>query len=412
MKKYINERNLLHFLTITISQYHQHQNVIMSQDNFQSELDRAIASIMQSNMEDQSEQQLARAGVEDQPFDLEAFFEPLPDNIISIWDAEEARQARIDAEEHQIRQANEYTIGCNTPVLVIPSEEPNIMENGIVNLWADRMPVVLPEETITIASPARIDVTIPTTTIIPRKTRAECLAQRRPKRKTRAECLLEVQSKRGRRAGGDVSHFQDDDNSWLCEAAKTCDTLNPEDDAWLVAAAEECEPAILPPAPVIAGLVADTERGAEADVAEQRIRVEAVAEAVVVANHLDEVIEAVVGRRIEQCGGALDRTAPNVSYCDICNRQIRYCERDRHMQDFHGLHVCNRCGALSNSRAEFTEHKRICPQRPFAHYLPDSDYFNVHIIEALDGSILNYVCHPKRVSSDLAEYGRVFKVFN
>src|SRR5277367_5104966 len=206
MKKYINERNLLHFLTITISQYHQHQNVIMSQDNFQSELDRAIASIMQSNMEDQSEQQLARAGVEDQPFDLEAFFEPLPDNIISIWDAEEARQARIVAEEHQIRQANEYTIGRNlhTPVLLIPSEGPiimpqeniiasaNTMENGFVNLWADRMPVEIPsEEAISIAAPARIDVTMPTTTIIPQKTRAECLAQRRPKRKTRAECLAD-----------------------------------------------------------------------------------------------------------------------------------------------------------------------------------------------------------------------------
>src|SRR5277367_1557901 len=202
----------------------------MSQENSQSELERAIASIMQ-NMEDQSEQQLARAGVEDQPFDLEAFFEPLPDNIISIWDAEEARQARIDAEEHQIRQVNEYTIGRNlhTPVLVIPSEGPiimpqeniiasaNTMENGFVNLWADRMPVEIPsEEAISIAAPARIDVTMPTTTIIPRKTRAECLAQRRPKaparidvtmptttiipRKTRAECLAQRRPKRKTRA--------------------------------------------------------------------------------------------------------------------------------------------------------------------------------------------------------------------
>src|SRR5277367_6567785 len=435
MKKYINDRSSNVFCSQLQSLNTSHINVKMSQDNYQQELDRAIDSIGQ-------------AGMEDQQFDLEAFFAPLPDTIINQWDAEEARQARLDAEEQQIRPTHEYTTiwpgrNLHTPVLEIPSVESIAMpheniiaplamlDNGFVNLWSDRMPqvelpseesiaaalivapvstIMPPEEPIAaaqeniIAVPAIAittkDATLPNTIIPPRKTRAECLAQKRPKRKTRAECLEEVRIKRGRGAGGDVSQFQDADNGWLCEAAKASEALNSEDDDWLVAAAVECEPPILPPAPVIVGLVADTEHGADAVVAGQRIRLEA--EAVVVANHIDEVIEAVVGRCFEQRGGALDRTAPNVSYCDICNRQIRYCERDRHMQDFHGLHVCNRCGARSYSRAEFTEHKRICPQRPFAHSLPDSDYFYVHINEALDGSILNYVCHPKRVSTDLA----------
>src|SRR5277367_1989024 len=87
----------------------------MSQDNSQQELDSAIASILQS-------------GMEDQPFELEAFFAPLPDSIINVWDAEEARQARLDAEEQQIRQANDYTITwagrtIYPPSLEIPSEE-------------------------------------------------------------------------------------------------------------------------------------------------------------------------------------------------------------------------------------------------------------------------------------------------
>ena len=43
-----------------------------------------------------------------------------------------------------------------------------------------------------------------------------------------------------------------------------------------------------------------------------------------------------------------------------------------------------------------------CAQRPFVYYLPDSPYFNVHINEALDGSIINYVCQPKEVVNDLA----------
>src|SRR5277367_1893693 len=110
----------------------------MSQDNSQNELDRAIASILQS-------------GIEDQPFDLEAFFAPLPDSIINVWDAEEARQARLDAEEQQIRQANDYTTiwsgrNLHTPVLELPSEEPVIipqeniiavstLDNGFINLW-------------------------------------------------------------------------------------------------------------------------------------------------------------------------------------------------------------------------------------------------------------------------------------
>src|SRR5277367_4125343 len=130
----------------------------MSQDNSQQELDRAIASILPT-------------GMEDQPFDLEAFFAPLPDSIINVWDAEEARQARLDAEEQQIRQANDYTTiwagRIHTPVLEIPSEEPiaipqeniiapvSTLDNGFVNLWADRMPVVeLPsEDSIAIAAP-------------------------------------------------------------------------------------------------------------------------------------------------------------------------------------------------------------------------------------------------------------------
>ena len=58
----------------------------MSQDNSQNELDRAIASILRSGMEDQpnSQQLLDRAAAEDQPFDLAAFFEPLPDSIINV----------------------------------------------------------------------------------------------------------------------------------------------------------------------------------------------------------------------------------------------------------------------------------------------------------------------------------------
>src|SRR5277367_2363523 len=414
MKKYINERSCNAFCSQLQFLNPSHIKVKMSQD--QNELDRAIDSIVQ-------------AGMEDQPFDLETFFAPLPDTIIQLWEAEDARQAQLDAEEHQ-RWPTHTTIwpgrNLHTPVLMIPSESISMpyeniiapLDDGFTNFMPqvelpseESSTIIPPEEPIAavqeniraIAISPKDVATVPNTIIPPRKTRAECLAQRRPKRKTRAECLEEVRIKRGRRAGGDVSQFQDADNGWLCEAAaKASEAMNSEDDDWLVAAAVECEPAILPPVPVIAGLVADTEHGADAVVAGQRMRLEAEAEAVVVANHIDEVIEAVVGRRIEQRGGALDRTAPNVSYCDICNRRIRYCERDRHMQDFHGLHVCNRCGARSNSRAEFAEHKRICPQRPFAHYLPDSNYFFVFINEALDGSILNYACHPKRVSTDLA----------
>src|SRR5277367_4160593 len=234
--------------------------VKMSEDNYQNELDRAIDSIVQ-------------AGMEDQPFDLEAFFAPLPDTIIQQWDAEEARQARLDAEEQQIRPTHEYTTirpgrNLHTPVLEIPSVESIAMpheniiaplamlDNGFVNLWSDRMPqvelpseesiaaalivapvstIIPPEEPIAaaqeniIAVPAIAitskDATLPNT-IIPRKTRVECLAQRRPKRKTRAECLEEVRIKRGRGAGGDVSQFHDADNGWLCEAAKASEALN------------------------------------------------------------------------------------------------------------------------------------------------------------------------------------------
>src|SRR5277367_6301586 len=251
MKKYINDRSSNVFCSQLQSLNTSHINVKMSQDNYQQELDRAIDSIVQ-------------AGMEDQPFDLEAFFAPLPDTIINQWDAEEARQARLDAEEQQIRPTHEYTTiwpgrNLHTPVLEIPSVESIVMpheniiapaamlDNGFVNLWADRMPqvelpseepiaaaleniilapvstIIPPEEPIAaaqqniIAVPAITittkDDTLPNT-IIPaprRKTRAECLAQRRPKRKTRAECLEEVRIKRGRGAGGDVSQFQDAD---------------------------------------------------------------------------------------------------------------------------------------------------------------------------------------------------------
>src|SRR5277367_6342569 len=154
MKKYINDRSSNAFCSQLQSLKTSHINVKMSQDNSQNELDRAIASILQS-------------GIEDQPFDLEAFFAPLPDSIINVWDAEEARQARLDAEEQQIRQANDYTTiwagrNLHTPVLEIPSEEPIVrpqeniiaatapvstLDNGFVNLWAGRTPVLeLPSE--------------------------------------------------------------------------------------------------------------------------------------------------------------------------------------------------------------------------------------------------------------------------
>src|SRR5277367_5032310 len=122
--------------------------VKMSEDNYQNELDRAINSIVQADMEDQ-------------PFDLEAFFAPLPDTIIQQWDAEEARQARLDAEEQQIRPTHDYTTiwsgrNLHTPELEMPSVESIAMphENiiapldyGFVNLWPDRMPQVeLPSE--------------------------------------------------------------------------------------------------------------------------------------------------------------------------------------------------------------------------------------------------------------------------
>src|SRR5277367_521953 len=294
MKKYINDRSSNAFCSQLQSLKTSHINVKMSQDNSQNELDRAIASILQS-------------GMEDQPFDLEAFFAPLPDSIIDVWDAEEARQARLDAEEQQIRPTHDYTTiwpgrNLHTPVLELPSEEPiAILEENIIapvsNIIPSKDSIAIPEANIITAAASTIipsmeplalpeeniiaavasDITLPDT-IIPapgRKTRAECLAQRRPKRKTRAECLEEVRIKRGRGAGGDVSQFQDADNGWLCEAAKASEALNSEDDDWLVAAAETCEPPILPPAPVIAGLVADTEPGADAVVAGQRIRLEA-----------------------------------------------------------------------------------------------------------------------------------------
>ena len=70
-----------------------------------------------------------QAANEDQPFDLEAFFAPLPDAILNVWDAEEARQARLDAEEQQLRLENgviNLWAGRNlhTPVLEVPAEEP------------------------------------------------------------------------------------------------------------------------------------------------------------------------------------------------------------------------------------------------------------------------------------------------
>src|SRR5277367_2866242 len=134
----------------------------MSED--QNELDSAIDSIVQ-------------AGMEDQPFDLEAFFAPLPDTIIQQWDAE-ARQARLNAEEQQIRPIHEYTTiwpgrNLHTPVLEIPSAESVTMQyeniigpldNGFVNLWSDRMSQVeLPSE----ESIAAVLIVAPVSTIIP-----------------------------------------------------------------------------------------------------------------------------------------------------------------------------------------------------------------------------------------------------
>src|SRR5277367_3871964 len=96
----------------------------MSQDLSQQELDRAIASIVQ-------------AGAEDQPFDLEAFFAPLPDTIINVWDAEEARQARIDEEERQLRLDNGFNNlwagrQLHTPVLEVPAEEPIVPNEEVI----------------------------------------------------------------------------------------------------------------------------------------------------------------------------------------------------------------------------------------------------------------------------------------
>src|SRR5277367_4816443 len=94
----------------------------MSQDNSQEELDRAIASILQ-------------AGTEDQLFDLEAFFAPLPDSILNVWDAEAARQARLDAEERLDNGFTNLWAGRNlhTPVLELPSEGPiAILEENII----------------------------------------------------------------------------------------------------------------------------------------------------------------------------------------------------------------------------------------------------------------------------------------
>src|SRR5277367_4847506 len=136
MKKYINERSCNAFCSQLQFLNSSHIKVKMSQD--QNELDKAIDSIVQ-------------AGMEDQPFDLEAFFAPLPDTIIQRWEAEDARQARLDAEEHQIWPTHEYTTiwpDRNTPVLVIPSDSiampyENIrapvamLDNGFANLWAD-----------------------------------------------------------------------------------------------------------------------------------------------------------------------------------------------------------------------------------------------------------------------------------
>ena len=48
----------------------------------QDELNQAIASIVQAAPEDY--------------FDIEAFFAPLPDTILAVWDAEEARQSILD----------------------------------------------------------------------------------------------------------------------------------------------------------------------------------------------------------------------------------------------------------------------------------------------------------------------------
>src|SRR5277367_6156905 len=122
----------------------------MCQDNSQHELDRAIASIVQ-------------AGMEDQPFDLEAFFAPLPDSIIAVWDAEEARQARLDAEEQQLRLDNGFTnlwAGRNlhTPILELPSEEPiaipqeNIIAAPVSTIIPSEGSIALPQENI-IAAP-------------------------------------------------------------------------------------------------------------------------------------------------------------------------------------------------------------------------------------------------------------------
>src|SRR5277367_5457578 len=165
MKKYINDRSSNVFCSQLQSLNTSHINVKMSQDNYQQELDRAIDSIVQ-------------AGMEDQPFDLEAFFAPLPDSIINQWDAEEARQARLDAEEQQIRPTHEYTTiwpgrNLHTPVLEIPSVESITMlyeniiaplDNGFVNIWADCMSQVeLPSE----ESIAAVLIVAPVSTIIP-----------------------------------------------------------------------------------------------------------------------------------------------------------------------------------------------------------------------------------------------------
>src|SRR5277367_146706 len=225
MKKYINERSCNAFCSQLQFLNPSHIKVKMSQD--QNELDRAIDSIVQ-------------AGMEDQPFDLETFFAPLPDTIIQLWEAEDARQARLDADEHQRWPTHEYTTtiwpdrNLHTPVLVIPSDSITMpyetiiapLDDGFANFMPQvelpseessaiippEEPVAAVQETIravpVIASTSKDVATVSNTIIPPRKTRAECLAQRRPKRKTRAECLEEVRIKRGRGAGGDVSQFQ------------------------------------------------------------------------------------------------------------------------------------------------------------------------------------------------------------
>src|SRR5277367_5166043 len=181
MRKYINERSCNAFCSQLQFLNPSHIKVIMSQD--QNELDKAIDSIVQ-------------AGMEDQPFDLEAFFAPIPDTIIQLWEAEDARQARLDAEEHQ-RWPTHTTIwpdrNLHTPVLVIPSESITMpyetiiapLDDGFANFMPQVelpseessaiIPLVAAQETIravpTIAITPKDVTTLSTTIIPPRKTR-------------------------------------------------------------------------------------------------------------------------------------------------------------------------------------------------------------------------------------------------